>query len=101
MIQDHTLFHEEPLIQEELDDGYTRPYRWHMDTPFYERLPGEVTILHSIRIPNVPDQRIKFPDGKEKVVGAGATACEFIEQMQIGPHTHQIQSFPALAFSRC
>ncbi|CRL29300.1 Taurine catabolism dioxygenase TauD/TfdA [Penicillium camemberti] len=71
---DHTLFHEEPLSQEELDDGYTRPYRWHMDTPFYERLPGEVTILHSIRIPNVPDQKIKFPDGKEKSIGAGATA---------------------------
>ncbi|KAJ6078794.1 hypothetical protein N7467_008547 [Penicillium canescens] len=71
---DHTLFHENPLTQEELDDGYTRPYRWHMDTPFYERLPGEVTILHSIRIPNVPDQKIKFPDGKEKSIGAGATA---------------------------
>ncbi|OQD85085.1 hypothetical protein PENANT_c011G06737 [Penicillium antarcticum] len=71
---DHTLFHEKPLTQEELDDGYTRPYRWHMDTPFYERLPGEVTILHSIRIPNVPDQKIKFPDGKEKNIGAGATA---------------------------
>ncbi|CAI7621547.1 hypothetical protein N7533_013140 [Penicillium manginii] len=71
---DHTLFHESPLTKEELDDGYTRPYRWHMDTPFYERLPGEVTILHSIRIPNVPDQKIKFPDGKEKQIGAGATA---------------------------
>ncbi|KAJ5747290.1 uncharacterized protein N7511_008986 [Penicillium nucicola] len=71
---DHTLFHESPLTQEELDDGYTRPYRWHMDTPFYERLPGEVTILHSIQIPNVPDQKIKFPDGKEKTIGAGATA---------------------------
>ncbi|KAK4870436.1 hypothetical protein LT330_004784 [Penicillium expansum] len=71
---DHTLFHEEPLSQEELDEGYTRPYRWHMDTPFYERQPGEVTILHSIRSPNVPDQKIKFPDGKEKTIGAGATA---------------------------
>ncbi|KAJ5565191.1 hypothetical protein N7513_001433 [Penicillium frequentans] len=71
---DHTLFHEKPLAQEEIDQGYTRPYRWHMDTPFYERLPGEVTILHSIRIPNLPDQKIKFPDGKEKSIGAGATA---------------------------
>ncbi|KAJ5607528.1 hypothetical protein N7537_004147 [Penicillium hordei] len=55
-------------------DGYTRPYRWHMDTPFYERLSGEVTILHSICIPNTPDQKIKFPDGKEKTISAGATA---------------------------
>lgn len=47
-----------------------------MDTPFYERLPGEVTILHSIQIPKVPDQKIKFPDGTEKTVAAGATACK-------------------------
>jgi hypothetical protein len=47
-----------------------------MDTPFYERLPGEVTILHSIRIPNLPDQKIKFSDGQEKEIAAGATACE-------------------------
>ncbi|KAJ5128495.1 Taurine catabolism dioxygenase TauD/TfdA [Penicillium atrosanguineum] len=73
---DHTLFHEAPLSQDDLDNGYTRPYRWHMDTPFYERLPGEVTILHSIRIPNMPDQKIKFPGGKEKQIAAGATACK-------------------------
>lgn len=46
-----------------------------MDTPFYERLPGQVTILHCIRLPALPDQKIKFPDGKEKTVAAGATAC--------------------------
>ncbi|KAJ5364090.1 uncharacterized protein N7496_009803 [Penicillium cataractarum] len=71
---DHTLFHEEPLSQDSLDQGYTRPYRWHMDTPFYERLPGEVTILHSIRIPKMSDQKIKFPGGEEKEIAAGATA---------------------------
>ncbi|KAJ5087123.1 Taurine catabolism dioxygenase TauD/TfdA [Penicillium angulare] len=71
---DHTLFHEKPLEQTEIAEGFTRPYRWHMDTPFYERLPGEVTILHSIRIPNLPDQKIKFPDGSTKAIGAGATA---------------------------
>ncbi|WYZ35462.1 hypothetical protein EsH8_X_000109 [Colletotrichum jinshuiense] len=71
---DHTLFHEEPLSEQELCDGYTRPYRWHMDTPFYERLPGEVTVLHAVKVPNLPDRRLKFPDGKEKSIAAGATA---------------------------
>ncbi|KAH8651228.1 alpha-ketoglutarate dependent xanthine dioxygenase [Xylariales sp. PMI_506] len=71
---DHTLFHETPLRQEKIDEGYTRPYRWHMDTPFYERLPGEVTVLHSVQIPKLADQKIRFPGGKEKVIGAGATA---------------------------
>lgn len=75
--QDHTTFHETPLSKEEIDHGYTRPYRWHMDTPFYQNLPGEVTILHSVQAPKLPDQRLKFPDGKEKTIGAGATACSF------------------------
>ncbi|KAL1631110.1 hypothetical protein SLS56_004498 [Neofusicoccum ribis] len=71
---DHTLFHESPLSPEELDKNYTRPYRWHMDTPLYERLPGEVTILHGVRIPKVPDQKIKFENGEEKTIAAGSTA---------------------------
>ncbi|RDW75729.1 alpha-ketoglutarate dependent xanthine dioxygenase-3 [Coleophoma crateriformis] len=71
---DHTTFHEHPLSQEELDQGYTRPYRWHMDAPLYERYPGEATILHCIKMPKLPDQKLKFPDGKEKTIAAGATA---------------------------
>ncbi|KAI8651878.1 hypothetical protein LRP88_10876 [Fusarium phalaenopsidis] len=71
---DHTTFHQEPLSERELADGYTRPYRWHMDTPFYERLPGEVTILHAVKVPQLPDQKLKFPNGKIKEIAAGATA---------------------------
>ncbi|CAK7215110.1 hypothetical protein SCUCBS95973_002367 [Sporothrix curviconia] len=71
---DHTTFHETPLSQEKLDAGYTRPYRWHMDTPFYERLPGEVTILHAVQVPQLPDQTLTFPDGSEEQIAAGATA---------------------------
>ncbi|KAK6078314.1 TfdA family Taurine catabolism dioxygenase TauD [Seiridium cupressi] len=48
---DHTLFHENSSTPEDLQKGYTRPYRWHMDTLFYERLLGEVTVLHSVQIP--------------------------------------------------
>ncbi len=73
--KDHTTFHEKPLSPTELDQGYTRPYRWHMDTPFYARLPGEVTILHAVKVPNLADQKLKFPDGQEVEIAAGATAC--------------------------
>lgn len=52
-----------------------------MDTPFYERLPGEVTVLHSIRIPALPDQKIKFPDGTDKSIGAGSTACTYADRV--------------------
>ncbi len=71
---DHTTFHETPLSAEKLAAGYTRPYRWHMDTPFYERLPGEVTILHAVQVPQLPDQKLSFPDGSEESIAAGATA---------------------------
>ncbi|KAI9733894.1 MAG: hypothetical protein M1834_002549 [Cirrosporium novae-zelandiae] len=72
---DHTEFHDEPLTQEEIDAGFTRPYRWHMDAPLYENLPGRVTTLHSIRNPDLlPDQKIRFPDERIMDIPAGATA---------------------------
>ncbi|KAF2770532.1 alpha-ketoglutarate dependent xanthine dioxygenase [Teratosphaeria nubilosa] len=71
---DHTDFHEEPLSAAEIEQGYTRPYRWHMDAPLYENLPGFVTSLLCHQIPDLPDQKLKFPDGSEMQIDAGATA---------------------------
>ena len=59
------MFHETPLWDEQVAAGYTRPYRWHMDAPVYENLPGVATALHSVEVPNLPDQRIMFPNGQE------------------------------------
>ncbi|KAF2084924.1 alpha-ketoglutarate dependent xanthine dioxygenase [Saccharata proteae CBS 121410] len=71
---DHTEFHEDPHSVDEIADGFTRPYRWHMDAPLYERLPGVVTTLHSILNPSLPDQKIRFPHGEIMNLPAGATA---------------------------
>ncbi|KAI6835153.1 hypothetical protein KC340_g5635 [Hortaea werneckii] len=71
---DHTLFHEEPLSEEAIANGFTRPYRWHMDAPLYENLPGFATVLHALEVPDVPDQKLAFPDGRQMDVAAGATA---------------------------
>ncbi|KAI6825631.1 hypothetical protein KC340_g10674 [Hortaea werneckii] len=71
---DHTLFHEEPLSAEAIANGFTRPYRWHMDAPLYENLPGFATVLHALEVPDVPDQKLAFPDDKQMDVAAGATA---------------------------
>ncbi|KAF2635709.1 alpha-ketoglutarate dependent xanthine dioxygenase [Massarina eburnea CBS 473.64] len=70
----HTEFHETPLSAEEISQGFTRPYRWHMDAPLYERLPGFVTTLHAIQVPKQPDQKIKFSNGEIVDIPAGATA---------------------------
>ncbi|KAK8034240.1 sulfonate dioxygenase [Apiospora rasikravindrae] len=70
----HTEFHETPCTKEELADGFTRAYRWHMDAPLYERLPGYVTSLHSLKNPDLPDQKLWFPSGEVLSIAAGATA---------------------------
>ncbi|KAM0709082.1 hypothetical protein Q7P35_003118 [Cladosporium inversicolor] len=71
---DHLSFHEKPLSSEAIREGFTRPYRWHMDAPLYENLPGIATVLHAVQVPDLPDQRLAFDDGKELEIAAGATA---------------------------
>ncbi|KAK5121361.1 hypothetical protein LTR85_005527 [Meristemomyces frigidus] len=71
---DHTAFHEEPLSDEAIRNGHTRPYRWHMDAPLYENLPGVATVLHALEVPDLPDQTLDFPSGEEMDIAAGATA---------------------------
>lgn len=75
-LQDHTSFHESPLCQAEIESGKTRPYRWHMDAPLYENLPGFVTAIHAIDVPDLPDQELQFPQGQSMPIAAGATACK-------------------------
>ncbi|CAO2650232.1 Nn.00g015240.m01.CDS01 [Neocucurbitaria sp. VM-36] len=70
----HTEFHETPLTKEEIEQGFTRPYRWHMDAPLYERLPGFVTSLHALQVPKQPDQKIRFTNNEVIDIPAGATA---------------------------
>ena len=72
---DHLSFHERPLSSDAVREGFTRPYRWHMDAPLYENLPGIATVLHAVQVPSLPDQRLAFEDGQEVDIAAGATAC--------------------------
>jgi alpha-ketoglutarate-dependent taurine dioxygenase len=73
---DHLSFHEKPLSTDAIREGFTRPYRWHMDAPLYENLPGIATVLHAVQVPSLPDQRLAFDDGQESDIAAGATACK-------------------------
>ena len=77
LVQNQSEFHAEPLSDEEVRDGQTRFYRWHMDAPLYERLPGRVTIIHGIRVPEGENQKIVFENGKTLPVAPGATACAY------------------------
>jgi hypothetical protein len=73
---DHLSFHETPLSSDAVLEGFTRPYRWHMDAPLYENLPGIATVLHAVQVPTLPDQRLAFDDKQELDIPAGATACQ-------------------------
>lgn len=48
-----------------------------MDAPFYDRLPGIATTLHAVKIPALPDQKLKFSNDEVMPIAAGATACKF------------------------
>jgi len=54
-------------------DGQTRFYRWHLDNPLYERLPGKVTVMHSLVVPDSPPQRVVFENGDVLPLAAAAT----------------------------
>ena len=47
----HTVFHKTPLTKEQMDAGYTRFYRWHMDAALYKLNPPKVTTLFGIKNP--------------------------------------------------
>ncbi|KAK7527132.1 alpha-ketoglutarate dependent xanthine dioxygenase [Phyllosticta citriasiana] len=49
------------------------PYRWHMDMLLNGNLPGYVTTIHCVQAPDLPDQKIKFPD-QDMPIPAAATA---------------------------
>lgn len=70
----HQEFHAEPLSKQDIEKGQTRFYRWHLDAPLYENLPGKATILHGVIIPRAPQQTIKLGEDSELPVAAGATA---------------------------
>jgi alpha-ketoglutarate-dependent taurine dioxygenase len=75
---DHLSFHEKPLSADAVQEGFTRPYRWHMDAPLYENLPGIATVLHAVQVPSLPDQRLAFDDDQQELeIAAGATACQY------------------------
>ncbi|KAF4122271.1 Taurine catabolism dioxygenase TauD, TfdA family [Geosmithia morbida] len=68
-------FHADPLTPEEVQQGQTRFYRWHIDAPLYEHNPGKVTIISCRETPShLPDQTLIFENGKKKTVAAGGTA---------------------------
>ncbi|KAK9468668.1 hypothetical protein V1512DRAFT_203062 [Lipomyces arxii] len=71
----HMSFHKSPLSEEDMDAGYTRFYRWHIDSALYGLAPPVVTTLLGIQCPTDKRQKIRYEDtGEEIETAKSATA---------------------------
>ncbi|KAK9455067.1 hypothetical protein V1511DRAFT_499358 [Dipodascopsis uninucleata] len=58
----HMSFHRNPLSDQEMAEGYTRFYRWHIDSALYGLAPPVVTTLLGIECPTGQKQKILYED---------------------------------------
>lgn len=64
----HHTFHKDLLTKEEEDEGYTRFYRWHIDSALYGLSPPFCTTLLGIHVPpTTKTQKIKYEDTQEEI----------------------------------
>ncbi|KAI9257921.1 hypothetical protein BY458DRAFT_518511 [Sporodiniella umbellata] len=72
----HTIFHHTPLTQDQIDAGYTRFYRWHMDAALYKLELPKITTLFGIQNPKSRREVVRYDDGTgdELEVQLGTTA---------------------------
>ncbi|GMG21311.1 unnamed protein product [Ambrosiozyma monospora] len=72
----HHTFHKKLLTEEEMADGQTRFYRWHIDAALYELAPPVVTTLLGLIVPSTTEKQKILYEGSDEVkeVVKGATA---------------------------
>jgi len=72
----HTTFHKSRVSDEDEAKGITRFYRWHIDAALYDLSPPKVTTLYGLKVPQGPEQVVRYDDGTgdELPVPLGTTA---------------------------
>ncbi|KAK9332592.1 hypothetical protein V1520DRAFT_334550 [Lipomyces starkeyi] len=71
----HMSFHHDPLSDDDMANGYTRFYRWHIDSALYGLAPPVVTTLLGIDCPVDKSQKIRYEDTGEEITTAKATTA--------------------------
>ncbi|ODQ64920.1 Clavaminate synthase-like protein [Nadsonia fulvescens var. elongata DSM 6958] len=73
----HDTFHKEILSQSKQDAGYTKFYRWHIDSALYGLSPPVCTTLLGIHVPNAANERQKilYEDSNEEIEIAQGATC--------------------------
>lgn len=71
-------FHKNTLTDEEVQNNYTRFYRWHIDSALYGLSPPLCTTLLGIHVPeSTKKQKIKYEDTNEEIEIAQAGTAFF------------------------
>jgi alpha-ketoglutarate-dependent taurine dioxygenase len=71
----HLSFHKDVLAEDQIKDGQTRFYRWHIDSALYELSPPIATTLLGIHVPPRGKlEKIIYDDGEVLELAQGATA---------------------------
>lgn len=76
--------HADPPTKADIDEGFTRFGRWHIDCAMYNLEPPLITALRCLKLPNGPPQTIRWDDGsgtEMKGVRPGLTAFYSCEQL--------------------
>lgn len=64
----HFDFHREPLSDAQVAEGYTRFYRWHIDSALYGLSPPVCTTLLGIHVPeSTRTMKIKYEDSGDEI----------------------------------
>ncbi|KAF8551787.1 Clavaminate synthase-like protein [Imleria badia] len=58
----HTTYHKTRVSEEDEAKGYTRFFRWHIDSDLY---PSRITTLYGITVPKGDRQTVRYDDGTE------------------------------------
>ncbi len=72
----HDVFHKKILTEEEKKEGYTKFYRWHIDSALYGLSPPLCTTLLGLYVPEQNKlQKIKYEDTDEELELTQAATC--------------------------
>jgi alpha-ketoglutarate-dependent taurine dioxygenase len=95
--------HADPPSKADIDAGFTRFGRWHIDCAMYDKEPPRVTALRCLKLPVGPEQTLRWEDGSgtELKVAPGLTAfysCEQLYEM-LTPEERAIADNSRVAYS--
>ncbi|KAI8806369.1 alpha-ketoglutarate dependent xanthine dioxygenase [Cladochytrium replicatum] len=74
----HETFHATTLSRMDLIEGFTRFYRWHIDSALYDLCTPVVTSLYAIQVPKGARQAVRYDDGSDSMISVSLGTTAFV-----------------------